>query len=280
MSERARRLWRLAPLLLVVALAVAWQVPEADWQRPAAPDAEVARRMTTTLDALGDEPRVLVGFDPDIGTYAETRPTVRALLADLLAREGRLAFVSLTAEGRALASAELARFGREETNPTRLLDLGFIPGAEAGLVDLTRGIRLSDVGDDAFAREVDAGGIGTFDAVLVVGGNDLGPRSWIEQVAPRIGDIPFIAVTPTVLLPEVQPYLAGGSLEAVLGTPRDGAAYRETLDLGNLDRLTDPTGPRPLPVLIGMLVAVGALGQALGARVLDDLRAARSREAG
>lgn len=280
MSDRVRRLWRLAPLLLVVALVVAWQVPEADWQRPATPDAGVVQRMTATLDALGREPRVLVGFDPDIGTYAETRPTVRALLADLLAREGRLAFVSLTAEGRALASAELARFGRAEANPTRLLDIGFIPGAEAGLVDLTRGIRLSDVGDGAFAREVDAGGIGTFDAVLVVGGNDLGPRSWIEQVAPRIGDTPFIAVTPTVLLPEVQPYLAGGSLQAVLGTPRDGAAYRETLELGNLDRLTDPRGPRPLPVLIGMLVAVAALGQALGARVLDDLRAARSREAG
>ncbi len=184
MTERARRLWRLGPLLLVIALAVAWQVPDVGWLDLAAPDAEVAERMTAALDALGEEPRVLVGFDADIGTYAETRPTVRAMLADLLARDARLAFVSLTAEGRALASAELARLDRVEANPARLLDLGFIPGAEAGLVDLTRRIRVSYEGDHAFAREVEATGIGTFDAVLVIGGNDLGPRSWIEQVAP------------------------------------------------------------------------------------------------
>jgi hypothetical protein len=280
MSDRAQRLWRLAPLLLIIALAAAWQVPGVDWLRLAAPDSQAADRMTAALDALGDEPRVLVGFDPDIGTYAETRPTVRALLADLLGRSGRLAFVSMTAEGRALASAELARLERGEANPTRLLDLGFIPGAEAGLVDITRDIPITDAVDQAFAREVEAGGIDTFDAVLVVGGNDFGPRSWIEQVAPRIEGIPFVAVTPTVLLPEVQPYLAGGSLEALLGTPRDGATFRETLELGNLGRLADPIEPRPLPVLLGMLVAVAVLGQALGARALDYLRAARNREAG
>ena len=273
------RLLRLAPVLLVVALAVAWQLPNVSWLRLAAADVEV-ERMTATLDALGDEPRVLVGFDADIGTYAEIRPTVRAVIADLLSREARLAFVSLTPEGRALATAELARLGREETNPTRLLDLGFIPGAEAGLVDLTRDIRLPEDFAGAFAREVIAQGIGTFGAVLVIGGNDLGPRSWIEQVAPRIGDVLFVAVTPTVLLPEVQPYLASGALRAVLGTPRDGAAFRETLELGNLERLTDPTEPRPLPVLIGMLVAVAVLGQALGTRAIDYLRASRSREPG
>jgi len=273
------RLLRLAPALLVVALAVAWQLPEVSWLRLAASDVEV-ERMTATLDALGDEPRVLVGFDADIGTYAEIRPTVRAVIADLLSREARLAFVSLTAEGRALATAELARLRRGEANLARLLDLGFIPGAEAGLVDLTRDIRLPGDFAGAFAREVIAEGIGTFGAVLVIGGNDLGPRSWIEQVAPRIGDVPFVAVTPTVLLPEVQPYLASGALRAVLGTPREGAAFRETLELGNLERLTDPTEPRPLPVLIGMLVAVAVLGQALGARAIDYLRASRSREPG
>jgi len=276
MIERA---WRLAPLILLVALAVAWQLPQAAWLSLAAPDPAVAGRMTATLDALGEEPRVLVGFDPDLGTYAETRPTVRALLAELLARDARLGFVSLTAEGRALASAELARFERAEADPSRLLDLGFIPGAEAGLVDLTRGIRVAGGEAGAFASEVIAGGIGAFNAVLVIGGNDLGPRSWIEQVAPRIGEVPFVAVTPTVLLPEVQPYVESGALRAVLGTPRDGAAYRESLDLDSLDRIAEPMEPRPFPILIGMLIAVAVLGQALGARALDGLRAARAREA-
>jgi hypothetical protein len=280
MSERPWRLSSLAPIAMVLLLALAWLLPDTGWARLPAPDRQVADEMTGALDGLVDDPRILVGFDADLGTYAEIRPTVRSLLADLLARDGRIAFVSLTAEGRALASAELGRLARGEANVARVLDLGFIPGAEAGLVDLTRGIRLPDDARGAFAGEVAEGGIGAFDAIAVVGGNDLGPRSWVEQVGPRIGDVPIVAVTPTVLLPHVQPYVAGGQLAAVLGTPRDGAAYREGLDLGNLDRLREPAEPRSLPVLIGLLIAIGVLGQALGTRALDLLRAARARETG
>ena len=280
MNERARRLSRLAPILLLAALAAAWLAPGVPWLRLSAPDPLAADRTTAALDALGDEPRVLVGFDADLGTYSEIRPTVRALLADLIARRARLAFVSLTAEGRALAAAELARLAREEANAERLMDLGFIPGAEAGLVDLTRDLRPPELGSGEFADEVGAEGIDAFGAVLVIGGNDLGPRSWMEQVAPRIGDIPFVAVTPTILLPEVQPYLASGGLAALLGTPGDGAAYRESLDPASLGPLADPTEPRPLPVLVGLLVAIAVLGQALGARALDYLRISRAREAG
>ena len=281
MTDRAAWLGRLAPVALVVLLAAVWLLPQAGDLSFSSPDGAAGDRLTSTLDALPEEALVLVGFDPDLGTYAEVRPTARALLADLLARDARLAFVSLTAEGRALGSAELARLGRNDANPTRLVDLGFVAGAEAGLVDLTRGLRLPNDADGAFARRVRDEGIAAFDAVAIVGGNDLGPRSWIEQVAPRLDDAtPFVAVTPTVLLPEVQPYLAGGQLAATLSTPRDGAAYRATLDLENLSRFLDTNDPRPLPIVIGMLVALAVLSQGLVARVIGLLRAARARETG
>ncbi len=279
MIERVRGLSRAAPILLIVTLAIAWQAPDVGWLRAATTDSEGAERMTSVLDALVDEPLVLIGFDADVGTYAEIRPTVRALLADLLARDGRLAFVSLTAEGRALASAEIARLGRGEANPSRLLDLGFIPGAEAGLVDLTRDIRVDEGDDGVLAREVEGAGIAAVDAILVIGGNDLGPRSWVEQVIPRITDVPLLTVTPTVLLPEVQPYV-GGQLAAGLITPRDGAAYRQGLELGNLERLVEPMEPRQLPILVGMLIAVAVLGQALASRTLARVRSAGSRSVG
>lgn len=278
MSERTRRISLLAPVFLVIALGAAWQVPDVGWLRLSASDVDDANRMRTTLDGLPDGPLVLVGFDADLGTYAEIRPTVRALLADLLSRDGRLAFVSVTPEGRALASLELARLARGRANAARLLDLEFISGAEAGLVDLTRAIRVpDDRGDGVFAGRVASEGIGTFDAIAVIGGNDVGPRSWVEQVAPRVGEVPFVAVTPTVLLPEVQPYV-GNRLAAILGTPRDGAAYRDGLDLGTLERLEDSTAPRSLPVLIGMLIAIAVLAQGLAGRALDQVRTAKSRE--
>jgi hypothetical protein len=285
MSDGRRIVSRLAPIAAVVALAVAWLVPTQGWVRLAWPTADAPVRMAAVLDALPDDPVVLVGFDPDFGTYAEVRPTARALVADLLARDARLAFVSLTAEGRALASAELARLLRAEANAARLVDLGFMAGAEAGLVDLTRGLpparpgTVPTAGGDALARQLADEGMAAVTAVAVIGGNDLGPRSWLEQVVPRVDGLAILSVTPTVLLPEVQPYVSSGQLAAALTTPQEGAAYRASLELGNLDRLVESDGLRELPILVGMLIAVLVLAQAAGARLSTAMGAARGREA-
>jgi hypothetical protein len=272
MNDRRRLLARLAPIGLVALLAVAWLVPGGGL-RFASSDETVASRWTAALDALPDDPTVLVGFDGDLGTYAEVRPTVRTALADLLARDARLVFVSLTPEGRALALAELDRLARGEANPTRLLDLGFRPGSEAALVALTRNLAVPDTAEGTLARSVAGEGIAAMDAALVVGGNDLGPRSWVEQVSPRVDDLPILAIAPTTLLPELEPLAETGQLAALLATPRDGAAYREVAELGNLDRFRETPEPRPLVLLVGMLVAVVVLGQAWAARVAAQAKA-------
>jgi hypothetical protein len=257
MSDRARLLRRAAPAVLLVALALASQLPMPAGLELAAPDPRAADAMTAALDGLPGQPSVLVGFDPDLGTYAEVRPTVRVLVAELLARDASLAFVSLTAEGRALAAAELARLARLGTDADAVRDLGFIAGAEAGLVDLA---------------ETGTAGI---DAVVVVGGNDLGPRSWVEQVLSRVDDVPLLAVTPAVLLPEVQPYVLSRQLDAALVTPREGAAFRAAASA------SPDSGDEPgtLPIVVGMLVAVVVLGQALAGRLAGVLRANRARDA-
>jgi hypothetical protein len=260
MTDRAGLLRWAAPAVLVAALGIAWLLPAPDWLRLAAPDPRAADRMTAALDALPDDPSVLVGFDPDLGTYAEVRPTVRALLADLLERGGRLTFVSLTAEGRALAIAELGRLDRGGVDASAIDDLGFVAGAEAGLVDLSQELAVGH------------------DAIVVVGGNDLGPRSWVEQVLPRVGDVPMLAVTPAVLLPEVQPYLGSGQVDAVLLTPRDGAAYRSDARLGGSASLAEGREPAVLSILLGMLLAVAVLGHALTVRAATALRAMPGRD--
>jgi hypothetical protein len=257
MSDRGRLLRRAAPALLVGALAVASQLPTPAWLELATPDPRAADAMTAALDGLPDQPSVLIGFDPDLGTYAEVRPTVRVLIAELVARDARLAFVSLTAEGRAIATAELARLARAATGAAAVEDLGFVAGAEAGLVDI--------------APTVTEG----IDAIVVVGGNDLGPRSWIEQVLPRVDDLPMLAVTPAVLLPEVQPYVVSGQLDAGLLTPREGAAFRASA-AASADAAD---GPQTLSILVGMLAGVVVLGQALAGRVAGAARADRTRDA-
>ncbi len=262
MSDRVRLLRWVGPAALVAALVVGTAIPTPDWLRLGTPDPRAADGMAAVLDALPDRASVLVGFDPDLGTYAEVRPTVRALFADLLDRDARLAFVSLTAEGRALAIAERDRLERAGGDAGAFADLGFVAGAEAGLVDLAQG--LSE----------------RYDAIVVVGGNDLGPRSWVEQVLPRVRDIPLMAVTPVILLPEVGPYLASGQLDAALITPREGAAYRAGLDLDGPSSPVEGREPSTLAILLGVLAAVAVLGQALVSRAMTTLGAIRARDVG
>src|SRR5918999_633482 len=220
MSRGRQLAARLAPAALLALLAAALLAPATPALELASPDRTRTAGLRAALGQVPVDGLVVIGFDPDLGTYAEIRSTVRALLADLVARRATMAFVSLTPEGRALAGAALA---------------------------------------------------------VVIGGGDLGPRSWVEQVATRLPELPIVAITPTVLLPELQPYLASGQLDALLGTIRDGAAYRATVDGDRQPPLVEERPIGPLPVLGGMIVAAGVLGLAVGARLRGALREVTAR---
>ena len=275
MSRRALAA-RVAPLALLVILAIATLLPLDERLRLESGDPSVADRWAEALDALPGGADVLVGFDPDLGTYAEVRPTVRSVLAELLDRGHQLAFVSLTPEGRALALAEAERLVREGAPPQDVADLGFVPGAEAALVSLTRTLPQPVV-DDALGRRLADEGLAGVEAILVVGGNDLGPRSWVEQVATRVEGVPLLAIAPTVLLPELLPFVATGQLEALVATPRDGATLRASVDFDATEDLATTEGPSTAALLLGTAVAILVLGQALVAGVT---RGPSSREAG
>lgn len=275
MSDRRATLARFAPLLVLLALAAAVVLGADAGPSLGTPNSAPAADMADALDALPDDGVVVLGFDPDIGTYAEIRPTVRVLLADLLARGVTLAFVSVTPDGRALALAELARIDALEANPRQIVDLGFVPGAEAALVALAS--ELTSGGSDPVATQLTDEALEP-DLAVVVGGIDVGPRAWVEQFAPRT-EVPLVAVAPAVLIPEVEPYRESGQLAALLATVGDGAAYRSSAELGPLDRVVEvreePVAPA---VAVGVLVALGALGQALFVAGGRSIRSGRGHE--
>jgi hypothetical protein len=254
MTDLLRRLPWLAPALLLVVLALA-TLPSTGAALQMAGGQDAADGVIGVLDELPPDALVLVGFDADLGTYAEIRPTVRALLHDLIARDARLIFVSLTPEGRALAIAERRRLVAGDVDPERMADAGFVPGAEAAIVRIANAVNgdggalVDGIGDEPIALG------------LVVGGNDIGPRSWVEQFLTRVEGVELMAVSPAVLLPELEPYLESGQLRALIATPRDGAAYRDAADVAVVP------GPAPLAVLAGMLIAIAVLGGAVVTRV-------------
>ncbi len=274
---------RLLPFVLLALLGVAVALPAAAPLQLGAPQSAAASAFGSALADVGQGERVLVDVEADLGTYPEIRYATRAALAELVARGASLAFVSFSPEGRAIEVAELARLRDARVPPHRLLDLGYVAGAEAGMVlSVTSIVPEGAAGSFATDLRSRGGGIGAFDLALVVAGTEMGPRSWIEQVETRLPELPVIAIAPTFLRPELEPYLRSGQLAALLGTFRDGVAYGTAADAsrGPGELRSPEPAPSSLAILIGILVALAVLLEADANRVVAALRAAWQRVGG
>ncbi|MGI8871762.1 MAG: hypothetical protein ACR2KI_04065 [Candidatus Limnocylindria bacterium] len=281
MSSAWRRRAFLAPIVLLVLLSLAELAPRPSALQLANPDASRAEALRAALAAVPADGVALVDIDADLGTYPEVRPAVRAALDQLVRRGVRIAVVSFSAEGRAIASAELDRMQRLAP-AAALLDLGFRSGAEAGLVRSVRSIVPEGVGG-AVAAEIRrrGGGLAAFDAALLIGGGEIGPRAWVEQVRTRVPQLQMVAIAPSVLQPELEPYRASGQLKALLATVRDDVAYVSAVGGWSAPR---PGGapvsgrePSALAILLGMLVAIGVLVEALAGHLLGPVGSPASR---
>jgi hypothetical protein len=258
----AERLRNAAPILLLLALLTgASLVPQGgSGLRLASPDRSHVDQFHAAISSLPKGALVLVAIDADLGTYPEMRQATRAALADLAAHAARLAVVSFTPDGRAIAAAELSRLARLGGGAPPL-DLGYLAGAEAGLVrGISSIVPASASGAIADAIRARGGGIGSFEMALIVSGSDISARSWVEQVGPRVPALSMIAIAPTFLDPELEPYLRSGQLAGLLATLREGVAYADKITAGS-GAGRGPT-PAPLPMLVGLLAALVVLAQA------------------
>ncbi len=253
----------LGSLALVCAIAVAWLVPPIGLLSVSGGASSTAGDdLHLVISALPDPSNVLVDMDPDLGTYPEIRYATRAALADLLSAGARIAMVSFSPEGRAIAVAEIARLRAQGATSDQLVDLGFRSGGEAALVQLANGRIASEptaAPSGSLAGVVQQGELTAFDLALVIGGGEMSPRAWIEQVEPRVPSLRVAAITPTFLLPEIEPYRQAGQLVALVGTLRDGVAYGESVTAGGAGAgpgQVPGSGPSPLAMLVGMLVAL------------------------
>lgn len=267
--------------LLLLALSIAILVGSGSgggFLQLANPNLSRVSDVRDAFEAVPDHALVLVAMDADLGTYPEIRPAVRAALDDLLGSGYSLAFVSVSVEGRAIAAAELARLRSSGTDADALLDLGFISGVEAALVQLVGdALPAGANGPIADAIAERGGGLGAFDLTLLVGGSDVGPRTWVEQVGTRLPQLPMVAVAPTFAEPELVPYLRTGQLVALLATVRDDAAFVEGA-AGSGGEAPSDLPPSAAAMLVGMLVALAVLARALGG-ALPRLRRSAPRPA-
>lgn len=262
--------WLALVLLLGAGVLIGPSV-EADSALLANPNRAAADAVSATFAGLPPRPLVLVAMDADLGTYPEIRGTTGLVLHDLGLREASLAFVSTSVEGRAIAAATLGS-PNPDNGVEAPLDLGFVSGAEAGMVRLVDSmLRPGMSGPVASLIAQRGGGLAAFDLILVIGGSDIGPRSWVEQVGTRLPLVPMVAIAPTFAYPELAPYVRTGQLDGLLATVRDDAAYAQG---GRQPAFTD-TLPSSFALRIGMILALAVLLRQL-ARVLPRLRSGGS----
>ena len=265
--EWTAMLRRAGPALLLLVLVAVASLLDAGvgGLRLASPDRSRVDQVRHVIDELPANALVLIASDADLGTYAEIRATTRAALEDLAGRGARLAIVSFTPEGRAIAAAERDRIARAGEEPPA--DLGFVAGAEAGMVRSVASVVPAAAGGATVeAIRERGGGIGAFDMVLIVSGSDISARSWVEQVGSRLPDLPLVAIAPTFLDPELEPYLRSGQLRGLLATLREGVTFTQTAAPSS-GSAPGPT-PGPLPMLIGMLAAIAVLSEAAFRRLV------------
>ncbi|HEX6655403.1 MAG TPA: hypothetical protein VF153_04240 [Candidatus Limnocylindria bacterium] len=265
----------LALLALIGAGVLIGRSVEGNSSLLANPNRAAADAVHATFAKLPPRPLVLVVMDADLGTYPEIRATTGRIINDLSLQDALIAFVSTSVEGRAIAAGTLGS-RNPDSGGEPPLDLGFISGSEAGMVRLVDGaLRPGMSGPVASLIAQGGGGLGAFDLILVVGGTDIGPRSWVEQVGTRLPSLPMVAIAPTFAYPELAPYVRTGQLDGLLATIRDDAGYAAG---GRLPLDSDPL-PSSFALRVGMIVALAVLLRQL-ARVLPRLGSGGSAGAG
>jgi hypothetical protein len=259
---RSRLAAGLPAAALLVFLGVAFFLPSIELAPANGPAGNAGAELQAAIAAVPQGAAVLVDLDADLGTYPEIRYAARAALAELLRRNLPIAVVSFSPEGRAIAVAEVERLRALGAGPDRLIDLGFRSGGEPALVQLAG----NGIGPDVSGPLADTirgrGGLAAFGLAVVIGGGEIGPRGWVEQVQPRLPKLPIAAITPTFLLPEVQPYRGSGQLVALVGTLPGGIAYGDQVaaeGLGSGPGAFTERVPNGAAIVFGMLVAIGML---------------------
>ena len=172
------------------------------------------------LSAVPNNSTVLMAFEYTPGQSPELDPAARVILENLIARQASVIALSSNPNGATIAQSLLER--AQEAHPEfTFLNLGYIPGNEAGLKNLALGWRR--------AADVDVNGVpwsqtplskkilGMDDFalnVLLLGDNQT-LNAWMMQVQPTVKS-PLIAATTAAIDPQARVYVNANQLRASL----------------------------------------------------------------
>jgi hypothetical protein len=241
-ARRARltsnRLWRWLITLLLIAAVVAPLLTGI----PATPASALRPPETvsafTLVGSLKTNAPVLVVFDYDPALSGEMEAAAAPLMDHLLLQGPRLALISTSPTGPALAerflhdaSASPLVAGHKYQSGQQYVDLGYLAGGSSGVQYFagspTEAARFTLDGQQAWTMPPLQGvrALSDFAAVIILTDNADSGRVWIEQTGSMIGNIPMLMVISAQAEPMILPYYASGQVKGLVTGLAGGESY-------------------------------------------------------
>ncbi len=190
-----------------------------------------------TLQAVPSNSVALVAFDYDASMTGEMDLQANAVVRDLVRRHVKIVALSTLDTGPQIAQRVLDSATANVSDyqyGVDYLNLGYLPGHEAGLASLAAtGLPLTQKDFvqsqnlAAYPLAANVKGIGDVKLIVEFSGSQDALKMWMEQVQPRAG-VPIAAGVSAAVEPDARAYRNAHQLVALLGGLM-GAAQYETL---------------------------------------------------
>lgn len=195
-----------------------------------------------TVETLPENSAVLIVLDYSPAFAAELQPISQTLMDQLVAKEARMSFISTQPSGPFFADQLLnqvsERFPQFDL-AGKTVNMGYLAGGASGLQEFSIhpmiAISRGWDGQPLWSKPALAGisSLDQFSSVIIFSESMDSARDWIEQVQPRLGEVPLLIASSAQTWPLLQPYSSSNQVKGLVAGISGGAAYEKILGKSN-----------------------------------------------
>jgi hypothetical protein len=271
----SNRLWRWAiALLLVLTVTFPFLTPQTRLTPPTTLMASDKNATSNLIGALPANAPVLMAFDYEPSLSGELEAVAAPLVDQLETKGARLAIMSTSATGPALAehffqNASLVN-SHQYKSGEQYVNLGYLAGGSAGIAYFAASpsvaMPVTMDGGTAWTTTPLQGvaQLSDFAVVIILTDNADTGRNWIEQSSLYLGQTPMVMVISTQAEPMIRPYFDSGQLKGLVSGLVDAKTYEQSYNRPGLaDHYWDSFSLASLVAEI--MIAIGAIWSAFAA---------------
>ena len=261
------RIWTMRPLiyaLMLLAILIPFAIPDI-----ANPSLRIvgtpAENFYETIQALRPNSLVVLAFDYDPGSAGEMDLQANVLVRHLMSKRVKIAAVSTLETGPQIAQRVLENATRRHgagqyTYGVNYLNLGYLPGQEAGLAQLATAGFAPTARDyeknqtlDKYPEFANVRNWRNVDLLIELAGSAEPLQKWMEQVQPRAG-VKIVAGVSATAEPRARAYRSTRQLGSFISGVVGAAQYEVLSNQRGLAVISAGAQNTALMVLLGVIV--------------------------